>query len=265
MQEKASIETSTIATSTPPDAASGFLKLTDVGANVAEKGWLVISKGKHALGNSFRIRAKVWAGSTKLDSAAGNGFGFFMMPREEYNNLGSASRDNWSAKDESDFPHHGIAATIESRSDRLGFSVRASTYEFSNTQACNTATGTANGFTSCKATYGTNDPLPGLNPCSCYYYCTTAAGLGCDYKPTLRKQNRDSWDTFEAKVNHSKVTLRYNGIDVFTPATMPGIFEADTDDDWVFLIGASTQDGAIDNQFLDDVEISYWTQKRVQL
>lgn len=267
MQKTASIETGTIATSTPyTDASSGFLKLTDIGSLNAEDGWLIISKGKHALGNNFRIRAKVWAGSTRLDSAAGNGFGFFMMPRSEYNDMPKpANRADWSPqwqqKDESDFPHHGIAASIESRSDRLGFSVRASTHEFSNTQLCNTATGQSNGFSSCKATYGDGDNLPGLNPCSCYYYCTTASG--CDYKPTLREQNKNSWDTFEVKVNHSKVTLRYNGIDVFSPATMPGIFASNTTDDWLFLIGASSQDGSIDNHFIDDVEISYWTQKKV--
>ena len=46
---------------------------------------------------------------------------------------------------------------------------------------------------------------------------------------------------------------------------MAGMFNSNVSDQWIFLVGASTAGDANDNHYVDDVEVSYWTRKRVPM
>ena len=228
-------------------AASPLQHALDTTLDPQEHGWYIWSKSDIDIGQSFRMRARVWLGSSRAGAIAGMGLGFYIMPRSEYNDLASGSREGWQAKLAADFPVHGLAATVKTKADlTAGFSIRASTKGF-GAAGCDSPNANTLGWTSgCKDTYssatGSGD-MPGKaageQPCSCYYYCATSGGNTCPHVPQTRAQNRGSWATFELKINQTKVTLRWDGVDVFNGATMPGHFTTGVNEDWVFLIGES--------------------------
>lgn len=210
----------------------------------------MVGKSDIDIGQSFRIRAKVWLGSSVQSANAGCGLGFYMMPRSEYEDMADDSRYNWHARLESIVPHHGISATV--RTDgrnagaNMGFSARASTYGFAHPSgACGTDAVTSQlGWSGCGDKDSSQTLLPG-NPgagrCSCFYQCTVTTGNTCPHIPgNLRVVNRNSWATFELKMNNTRLTMRWDGQDVFNGATMPGTFNATSTNDWVFLVGEPT-------------------------